>query len=574
MSKNWKESGFDPDLAGELAEATGLPVPLAAVLIGRGYTDARAVDHFLNPRLSDLCDPFLLPDMEKAVDRIRRAVESREPIVVFGDYDADGITATALLIRVLKKLGAAVTPFLPHRIEDGYGLAADTLQKCMDEAHPQLVITVDCGTGSVEAVERARAGGVDVVVTDHHEPTGANAPAVAVVNPKRGAEKAMAGLAGVGVAFKLCHALLKRGREKGAQSDKDTDLRQYLDLVGIGTIADVVPLVDENRILARHGLARLNKTESVGLRSLIEISGLKSDLDTYHVGYMIGPRLNAAGRIGDAVASLRLLLTEDAGEAQRLARQLDSANRERQDIEKQIVLEAMAEIDGFFNPKQHFGLVVARKDWHPGVVGIVASRLSAKYRRPAVVIALDETGMGRGSCRSIERFDMLKGLEACEGHLVRFGGHTMAAGLDIQASAVEAFKAEFNRVAAKELKGVDLRAVQNIDAWVELGELDDVFQDALDRMRPFGLGNPTPTFAVRGVKIVGQPRILKDAHLKMPVASGGVQREAIAFNMADREIPAGPVDIAFHSQRNEYMGRVTLQLNVQDFRPTPPSGGS
>ena len=566
MLKVWKTVEGDQALAQTLSSQSGLPVPLVSLLVSRGFTTAETIDRFLNPRLSDLADPSRLPDMGKAVDRIWQAIDKNEAIVVFGDYDVDGVSSTALMVQVLTKLGARITPFLPHRIEDGYGLSIEPLKRCLETGDPKLLITVDCGTGSVEAAEWARSVHLDVVVTDHHEASGPVAPVLALVNPKLGTEERIKALAGVGVAFKLCHALVKKGRETGVPAAAATDLRDYLDLVALGTIADIVPLQDENRIYARHGLARLNQTDSIGLKSLIEVAGIKGEVEAYHVGFILGPRLNAAGRIGDAQAALELLLTDQPERAHVLALQLDRANRERQDIEARIVREATTQIDSFFEPAKHFSLVVASDQWHAGVVGIVASRLSARYRRPAVVIALDESGMGRGSCRSIEGFDLVHHLGACSDQLLRFGGHAMAAGLELKAEAVDAFRKKFNQVAAGVLDGADLRPVQTVDAWLNLGEADQSMLDALDRMRPFGFGNPTPVFAARGLRVVGQPRIVGNGHLKMTLADGGVQRETIGFNLGERGVPEGLIDAAFQLQKNTYMGRETIQLNLQDFR--------
>lgn len=566
--KVWKTAPCDENTALRVGKELSLHPALARVLVARGLTEKADIERFLNPRLSDISDPFLLPGMEKAVKRIAQAVDGGEPVVVFGDYDADGVSSTALMVQVLTRLGAAVTPFLPHRIEDGYGLGTDTLKRCLQQHKPKLVVTVDCGTGSVEAVEAARAEGVDVVVTDHHEPSGDVARAVAVVNPKLGSVEGAKVLAGVGVAFKLCHALVKQARARGGSKAGSIDLRDYLDLVGIGTIADVVPLIAENRILARHGLGVLNRTKSTGLKALIEVAGIAGPLDTYHVGFLLGPRLNAAGRLGDAQAALELLLTADVARARSLASQLDASNRERQSVEAKIVDEAMEEIDKTFKPSEDFALVVARRDWHPGVIGIVASRLVARYRRPAVVIALDESGMGRGSGRSIEGFNMIERLGQCTDLLLDFGGHTMAAGLDIKGEAVDAFRERLNRVAAEALAGADLRPVQPVDAWLGLDDVDKRFLEDLGRLRPFGLGNPTPVWAVRGVRVVGEPRIVGNGHLKMNVAAGADQREAIGFGLGEREIPEGELDLAFHLQMNRYMGRETLQLSIQDFRPS------
>lgn len=566
MSKVWKTADVDASEAGRLSRETGLPEPLAAVLLARGYRDSFAIDRFLNPRLSDLSDPFDLPAMAPAVDRIWQALDQARPMVVYGDYDVDGITSTALLVRVLRRLGGTVSAFLPNRVDDGYGLSEDTLQRCVSSAKPALVITVDCGTSSSAAVRWAAGQGIDVVITDHHEPGGDVSPAVAVVNPKLGAREDLKNLAGVGVTFKLCHALIKKGRGQGRGVAKDVDLREYFDLVGVGTIADVVPLLGENRILAHHGLAALNKAPALGFRALIETAAIKPPLDSYHVGFLIGPRLNAAGRLGDAEASLELLLTGDESRAREIARRLNDANRERQAVEAAIVEEVRAELDRAFRPAEDFGLVLAREGWHPGVIGIVASRIVNRYRRPTVVIGIDEDGNGRGSCRSIEGFNLVEHLDRCADLLTKHGGHAMAAGLEVDEKNIEAFRARFNEVAAATLKGVDLRPVQKIDAWIRLGDADARMMEHLDRMRPFGEGNPAPIFGARAVRMIGQPRIVGKGHLKMLIGAGGTQCEAIGFNLAEKEVPDGPLDVAFLVQRNSYQGRETIQLNVKDLR--------
>ncbi len=573
MSKVWKSALADAAGAKALAAEAGLPLPLASLLVSRGVATAQAADRFLNPRLSDLSDPFLLPDMGAAVARIWKAIDAREPIVVFGDYDADGVSSTALMVHVLSRLGAVATPFLPHRIDDGYGLGAEPLGRCIDQFKPKLVITVDCGTGSVDAAQLAKEKGIDLIVTDHHEKSGAVAPALAVVNPKLGHDEGQKVLAGVGVAFKLCHALVKRAREEKREGAEAVDLRPFLDLVGIGTVADIVPLVGENRILARHGLTALMKTRLVGLQELIDVSGLRDKpLDAYHIGFVLGPRLNAAGRVGDAHAALEMLLMDDRAGARGLAMQLDAANRERQETEARIVKEAMTTIGGYFEAKQPFGLVVHSAGWHPGVIGIVASRLSSKYRRPTVVIAVDETGLGRGSCRSIEGFNLVERLEDCGDLLRRFGGHAMAAGLEVEGSKLAAFCERFNEVATRALAGSDLRPVQTVDAWVDLREADEPLIASLQRMQPFGFGNPTPVLAARGVRVVSTRPVGNGKHLKMTVASGATQRDAIGFHLGEQKVPDGPVDVAFHLQTNTFNGRTSIQLNVQDIRASQPEG--
>ncbi|MBN1671637.1 MAG: single-stranded-DNA-specific exonuclease RecJ [Kiritimatiellae bacterium] len=570
--KVWVTREADAGAVEALRRQVDLPYPIACALVGRGLHDPAAVGRFLDPRLSDLSDPFLLSDMDKAVSRLWRAVEGREPIAVFGDYDVDGITGTVLLLSVLTRLGGQVTPYLPNRQEEGYGLTLRGVERCLARCRPRLLLTVDCGTNAVEATRAVQAAGVDALITDHHELSGELAPASAVVNPKRGAEAHTRMLAGVGVAFKLCHALVKEGRNAGKPAAADIDLRDYLDLVAVGTIADIVPLRGENRILVKHGLARLNKTCCPGLQALIDVAQIRADIDTYHVAFGIAPRLNAAGRMSDPACALELLLTDHPARGRDLALALDAANRERQTIESRIVQEAAEEIDGYFNPDRDFGLVVGRDGWHVGVIGIVASRLCSQYRRPVVVVAFDDDGMGRGSCRSIEGFSLVEALGHCAAELTEFGGHDMAAGLQLQKARFEGFRQRFNEVAVGMLAEKDLRGVEHIDAWLDLDKVDWDLMLGIDRLRPFGQDNPAPVWAAGGVQVLGTPRVVgkgtqKQGHLKMTVAAGREQLDAIGFGMGDRVVPAGALDVAFQLQRNVYMGRESLQLRLRDIRP-------
>ncbi len=567
--KIWQTVPVDESAASTLAAETNLPLAACRILVGRGCNTADAVDAWLNPRLSRLSDPFLLPNMDAAVARLAHAVHAGERVLVYGDYDVDGITSTALMVRVLSALDIQAIPFLPHRVDDGYGLGVEPVERCIADHAPDCILTVDCGTGSVAAVQRAAELGVDVIVTDHHEPGSDIAPAVAVVNPKLGdTDEILRHLAGVGVAFKLCHALVKRLRDEGYEAATTLDLREHLDLAAVGTIADMVPLSDENRILARYGLLELNRTRNLGLSALRDAAGVKGDIDAYHIGFGLGPRLNAAGRLGTAQTALELLLSEDVDAAGRLAHELDAANRDRQQIEARIVEEAMQSIDATFKPDTHYGLVVASREWHPGVIGIVASRLCARYSRPAIVIAIDETGLGRGSCRSVSGFNMVEGLTECAEVLERFGGHAMAAGLQIAEDRVDELRIRFDQAVQACVTIDQLRPVQRIDGWLSLRDADWPLVECLERMAPFGLGNPRPVWAVRGATLLGEPRVVGQKHLKMTVLEGNQKLDAIAFNMADREIPDGPLDIAFQLNRNVFAGRETMQMNVQDIVAT------
>jgi single-stranded-DNA-specific exonuclease len=568
----WQFRPVDEAAVRAIATQARLPQSIARVLALRGFDGEQRIEDYLNPRLANLSDPFLLPGMERAAARIWRAIDDGEAITVFGDYDVDGVTSTALLIRVFAKLGANVKAFIPDRIDEGYGLSQDALERCLAEHGSTLVVSVDCGVNSVASVTAAQAQGVDVIVTDHHEPGEETAPAYALVNPKLGDCPELEILSGVGVAFKLAHALVKLGRGQGKRTAASVDLRDYIDLVALGTVADIVPLVDENRIIVRHGLVRLDETKWVGLAALKEVAGVKGGTDTVHLGFQLGPRINAAGRIGQPMQALRLLVTDDASEARRIAKLLDDTNAERRRIEREMAEEAFAEINGYFNPEKHFGLVVAREGWHPGVVGIVASRVSRHYNRPAIVMGIEPDGPARGSCRSIDEYNMLDGLQACEEYLNKFGGHKMAAGLEVKLGALDAFKSAFNSAVAAELQQADLSPVLHIDAVVEAGDIGWDFLEQMKRLRPFGQDNPEPVWALMGARVSGSPRVVGQKHLKVSLVSNRNTFDAIAFNYPLKSLPAGEIDVAFKLQENTWMGNSALQFLIQDIRPSrPPS---
>ncbi|MCA1809480.1 MAG: single-stranded-DNA-specific exonuclease RecJ [Kiritimatiellia bacterium] len=565
--KIWRTAAADDDVIACLAVAHGLPRAAAAVLAARCVQGDVAVRRFLHPRLSDLGDPFALPDMAAAVTRIWRALDNREAILIFGDYDTDGITSTVLLARVLWRLGAAsVTPVLPNRLGEGYGFTEEALRRGLELCRPSLIITVDNGISAGPACAVARAAGIDVVITDHHEPSGPLPDAAAVVNPKLHADGAERLLAGVGVVFKLCHALVAEGRRHG-RAVAEMDLRDYLDLVMLGTVADIVPLLGENRILVRHGLACLERSQQAGWRALMSRAGITPPLNARQMAFALAPRLNAAGRMGAPDKALELLLTDDAARAALIARELDAANRQRQATEIRIVGEATGRIDGWFDPERHYGLVIAEDNWHPGVVGIVAARLVGRYHRPVVVVSFDEQGLGRGSARGIEGHNLLQSLQACSDHLESFGGHALAAGVVLRRRALDDFAVTFNAAVTAAMCGRDLRPVQSIDAWTTLGELDEALLTALDRLQPFGQDNPTPVFAAAGVHVEQPPQAMAGRHLRFTVADGSRRMPAVGFGMADRPPPPGRVDLAFQFQQHTWRGRRTLQLNVQDWRP-------
>lgn len=570
--KIWKIIPSDEDFARQLAKELKLPPVVARVLSGYNLKSLDEAARFLTPRLKDISDPFLIPDMEGAVLRIWRAIETGEKILIFGDYDVDGIVSAVLLTQVLFRLGAPdVTPCLPDRREEGYGLTVTALQRCLKGQNPGLIITVDCGTSAAEAARFVKSRGIDLVITDHHEIGEALPAADALVNPLLGGDESLKKLAGVGVVFKLCHALVKYGRQKGFDST-DVDLKEFLDLVALGTVADLVPLLQENRIFVRHGLMRINHSKALAWKSLRKVASLKGILDTYHLSFCVAPRLNAAGRLDTAEPALELFMTGDETRAEAIAKELDRANRERQAIEAQMVNEAVREIDGYFDGKSHFGLVAGSKKWHIGVIGIVASRLAAKYNRPVVVIGFDEHGVGRGSGRSIEGFNILHGLNACASCLTGWGGHEMAAGLEIEEKNYEQFRDLFNRNAAGKLRDKNLCPVQRINSWINLDDISEEVHDAIERLAPFGQNNPKPVFAARNVKITAPLRVMAGKHLRFSVAAGRKTVAAVAFNAAGRMIPDGEIDLAFQIRKNSFNGSENLELNILDFRRATADG--
>jgi single-stranded-DNA-specific exonuclease len=555
----------DPGLVGELSSALSIPRALAQLLVLRGYgseDDARA---FLRPNLTGLSDPMSWADMPEAVAAVQAAVRRGEPILIHGDYDVDGQCAAALLTRVLREAGGAAHAFVPHRVRDGYDFGPAGLARAR-ELGARLIITCDCGITAVETVRAARALGIEVIVSDHHLPGDALPPATAVLDPRRpDCASPDKDLCGTGVAFKLAQALVP------ALGLPDTLPWHFLDYVALATVADVVPLVGENRILVRHGLKLLATSRWPGLAALVETAGLAGKpLRAGHVGFILAPRLNAAGRIGDAGDGLRLLLTDDREEAARLARELETLNARRQEMDQQILASAEAALAAQGSEDDR-AIVLAADDWHPGVIGIVASRLVERYGRPTFLIAW-EGDTGRGSGRSIPRFDLHGALHRVGGTLEKFGGHTMAAGLTVQRARFEEFRVAFLAVAAQLLRPEDLVPAQRIDLEVPLGNLSEDLERLMRHLEPCGMGNPAPVFGVRGARAVGARRVGTN-HLRFVLDDGSGALPAIGFQWAD-QVPDGwlehPLDVAFRLERDDWQGRSTLQARVATIAP---SGG-
>ncbi|HEX5219945.1 MAG TPA: single-stranded-DNA-specific exonuclease RecJ [Verrucomicrobiae bacterium] len=561
-----------PLLVNSLAGHLKISPLLAQCLLNRGFDDATLCDGFLRPRLKQLSDPFLLPDMDKAVARLLKARELGESLVIFGDYDVDGVTSTTLLMEVLRRLGWRANAYLPHRMDEGYGLSQDGVENCLKKFPGSLLLAVDCGSTAVETIAWLNERGVEVIVLDHHQISSPPPAAVALVNPQRTAASAgqrdFKELCSVGLAFKLAHALVKRGREIGLPGATEFDLRPLLDLVALGTIADLVPLVGENRILVCAGLERLNTTQRPGLVALKEVCQTSERVGSYEVGFQLAPRLNASGRLETAEESLHLLMAESMEEATPLAQNLDARNRERQKIERSIAEEAAGAVRARFNPETDFVIVEGRLLWHIGVVGIVASRVLQEFYRPTIIIG-GEGENWRGSGRSIAGFDLAVALRECGDLLVRHGGHAMAAGLTIHPDQLDAFRVRLNEVARRSLKADDLQAPLRLDGEVALADLTLDALAELDRLKPVGQGNPLVQFYSRSLSHQRPlQRMGNDKqHVKMWVTDGRAGHEAVWWNAGNGSLPVGKFDLAFAPQVNDHNGRQSVQLKVLDWRP-------
>jgi len=540
---------------------------IARLLMRKGFASADQVEDFLRPRLKSLSDPFLLPNMEAAVTRILAAFDRRERIVIFGDYDVDGVTSLALLAEACRAYGCAPEVFLPLRLEEGYGLSRESVDRCVEQHHPQLLIAVDCGTSSVADIADLAERGVDVIVLDHHEPKSDLPDCVAIVNPKIDPQSPFHYLCSAGIVFKFCHALLKR-------RPIEFDLKSRLDLVALGTVADIVPLQGENRTLVQRGAIEIARSTRPGLKRLIAVSGVRPPILPEHIGFRLGPRLNASGRLSNAQRSLQLLLTRDEVEAASLADFLDSQNRERQEIEKQVFLAAEEQIGRHFDPMRDAAIVVAANGWHPGVLGIVASRISRKYHRPTIVIGFEANGVGKASGRSIEGLNLVEALQRCSGTLQKFGGHEMAAGLTIQEKDVDRFSEAFRRAARELLSDECLQPCLRLDHELAFSDLNGDFLRWHEMLQPFGNGNPAPLFFARDVEPVAPSRMVNNKHRILRLRQGNCQRRAVYFDSADVLLPPTPWDIAFRIRADEYEGETVLGMQIQAVRQAVPNAVS
>lgn len=552
-------------LVDELRAATNLPSNVLKILVNRGLSDPDTIEKFLNPTLDDLRDPFEMEGMDKGIDRIIQALYNNERVMIYGDYDVDGITATSLLYLVLNKLGAQVDFHLPNRLVEGYGLSPDGI----DEAKAKgvsLIVTVDTGITAVDEIKYAASQGIDIVVTDHHEPGGSLPDALAIVNPKQPDCDYGGDLAGVGVAYKFAQALYLR------LNQDEHELHEHLDLVALGTSADIVPLVGENRILTKFGIKQIARTTKPGIKSLAFVSGLMGkEIGTGQVVFILAPRINALGRLGDASQAIRLLSTRDERQASEIARKLDSENKRRKEIDEHTLNEALNQMQEVVDLDNDRAIVLAEEDWHQGVIGIVASRLVERYHLPTVMISISD-GEGKGSARSIPGFHLCEALKECEDLLIRYGGHKYAAGLSIKPDQIPEFRERFKAVSADHLTDEAIVPKLNIDLEIELTDVDDDFVRALESFAPFGPQNMRPIFLTRNCEVVGNPYVVGTNHLKMKVRKGSRVLDVIGFGFGDmaRQIndKGCLVDLVYALEYNTYNNVTRIQMRLRDIKLT------
>jgi len=567
----WNYTPVHAGSVAELARGTGTTPVVAELLLRAGLTDSAAATRFLQPVLATLGDPFLLANLEVAVDRLLRALRAQERIVVLGDYDVDGVCSTAILVSLLRRLGLDPSYVVPRRLAEGYGLTRTSIERALERGQPGLFIALDCGTNSHAEVAYLRSLGVDVIIVDHHRSTEPAATGAVLINPhvNPGAgDDAWRYLCTVGLVFKLAHGLLKKLRAENHPVALTIVLKDYLDLVAMGTIADLVPLRGENRVFARHGLRVLAETGRPGLLALMQVSGLKREqgLVPSDISYRIGPRINASGRLADAALSVDLLLSEDRIFTDRTARQLDELNRERQEIEREITERAERYVEENFRAAS--GLVLFDEAWHPGVVGIVAGRISRKYNRPTIVLG-NEGEFAKGSGRGLNGFNLVEILAACSACLESWGGHPMAVGVSLRKTRLGEFRALFDEVIRRGREGDAGEPGLELSGWIEATQLNEQLMGELELLQPFGMGNPEPVFGVRGVRLRHRPDVFKEQHFRFAGEDAGGRRiSGVAWKLADRLPPVGvPLEMAVQLNWNHYSGRKILQMELLDWRP-------
>ena len=537
---------------------------IARVLANRNILNPNLARPFFTPNLDMLHNPYLMQDMDKAVERVLKNIKSGKPIMVFGDYDVDGTTGAAALYLAFQKFGADVTYYIPDREKEGYGLSYHGIEVAKDIGI-DLIITCDCGINAFVQVDFANEQNIDIIITDHHTTDTELPKAHAILNPKReDCEYPFKGLCGGGVAFKLITAI---GNELNIPL---TDYEEIIPLITLGTAADVVPIKDENRVLVHHGLNILENLEKPGLKTLLELAGLKGHISVGQLVFSIAPRINAAGRLGDANRAVELLVTDDQDKARLLAKELDNENKRRQMIQQAVVDEALLKVNAEADLKNENALVLANAGWHPGVVGIVASKIKEEFNRPTIIIAL-ENGSGKGSARSVAGFDLYEALTACKTHLDGYGGHPMAAGLTLSNQKLEDFKKAFINFANERLTEENLQATLTLDSEIALQDITPRFMEFLDKLSPYGPGNMRPKFAIRNVEIAGAPKVIGKTgeHIRFKIRQGLKSYPAVGFGLSNKYemlITGQPVDIACVVETNEWQGNTSIQMNVRDIK--------
>jgi len=545
---------------------------LAELLLRNGLKETAAATRFLRPALAELQDPFLLVNLAAAVARLQSAIARQESLVVLGDYDVDGVSSTAFLVSVLRRFGLDPRFVVPRRLEEGYGLSRGAIDRALEAGKPDLFIALDCGTNSHDELAYLQAQGVDAIVIDHHRSKEKPLGEGILINPHvhDGPEDApWRNLCTVGLVFKLVHGLLKQLRAENHPVAFRVHLKEYLDLVAMGTVADLVPLVGENRILSRHGLQILQHTRRRGLRALMDVSGLKpgQEIQPVDISFRLGPRINASGRLADAALSVELILSEDAAFCVDAARQLDGFNRERQEIERQITEAAERMVEEHYS--EAHGLVLFAEEWHPGVVGIVASRVTRKYHRPCIVLG-HENGFAKGSGRSIYGLNLVEMLGSSADLLTSWGGHPMAVGVSLPRENLEAFRARFSEAVRTWQCGQMAEPGLEIACWLDLEQVREQLLDELEVLHPFGQGNPEPVFGLRGVRFRQRPEVFKEQHFRFQLEDARGRRVyGVAWKQAQRVPPVGaPVDLAVQVAWNVHNDRKLLQMELLDWRPS------
>ena len=542
---------------------------MAQCLVNRGVASKAEVSEFLNPRLKLLADPFLIPNMDAAVERLWKARENNERLLIYGDYDVDGVSSTALLVEVLTELGWTVKPYLPGRFDDGYGLSEVSLEKCLEQFKADIVLAVDCGSTAVKAIEFLNDKKIDVLVLDHHQVSTPPPEPFAMVNPQLSDDYPnFQELCSVGLAFKLAHALVKRGRQEGLQKERDLDLKKYIDLVALGTVADLVPLTGENRKLVHSGLEQLGETTRPGLIALKKVANVSKPVTVFNVGFHLGPRLNAAGRMDNPDAALNLLIAKDRYEADKAADTLDNYNRERREIERDISTQAVESVRQRFDPGEDFVIVEGNMEWHLGVIGIVASRVMREFYRPTFILASDGDGW-KGSARSIEGFDLAEAMRSCDDLLNDHGGHAMAAGVSVKPGRLDAFRERINEIAKKTITPEMFQPPLKLDAGTDLSELTLLHIEEMSQLEPIGQGNPEIQLLVPELTLSSPIyRMGRDKqHAKFWVTDNHDASEVLAWNLKPEDEPKDTFDIAVAPQINDFNGRRSVQLKLIDWRP-------